>query len=206
MATMKCPSGLKLVNGKCVDAKGNAVNAPYVSEKGAVYPDEKSLTTGCAKNPNSPGCKAIIDKMTSEQKSKIKGIQKLGGATKKKYNEGGVTNLKEVTITAKKKKYNNGGAANSKVRPVDDKTTKQAAKPTYKTGGMVNPNAKLQAVKSAGSKGVKPGVNPKAVAAKKATGKSSGGVDTPPKTAIPAAKYGKMMKKGGMVKAKAKKK
>jgi hypothetical protein len=163
---MKCPSGLKLVNGKCVDAKGNAVNAPYVSEKGAVYPDEKSLTTGCAKNPNSPGCKAIIDKMTSEQKSKIKGIQKLGGATKKKYNEGGVTNLKEVTITAKKKKYNNGGAANSKVRPVDDKTTKQAAKPTYKTGGMVNANANLKATATAGSKGVKSGVNPKAAASK----------------------------------------
>ncbi len=33
-----------------------------------------------------------------------------------------------------------------------------------KTGGMVNPNAKLQAVKSAGSKGVKPGVNAKVTA------------------------------------------
>jgi hypothetical protein len=61
---------------------------------------------------------------------------------------------------------------------------------SYKTGGMVNPNAKLQAAKSAGSKGVKSGVNPKATAAKKATGKSSGGVDTPPKTAVPKAKYG----------------
>ena len=59
-----------------------------------------------------------------------------------------------------------------------------------KTGGMVNPNAKIQAAKAAGSKGVKSGVNPKAVAAKKATGKSSGGVDTPPKTAVPKAKYG----------------
>ena len=64
-----------------------------------------------------------------------------------------------------------------------------------KTGGMVNPNAKLQAAKSAGSKGVTPGVNPKAAAAKKATGKSSGGVDTPPKTAVPKAKYGMSMTK-----------
>jgi hypothetical protein len=64
-----------------------------------------------------------------------------------------------------------------------------------KTGGMVNPNANLQAGKKAGSKGVKPGVNPKATAAKKATGKSSGGVDTPPKTAIPKAKYGMSMTK-----------
>jgi hypothetical protein len=66
----------------------------------------------------------------------------------------------------------------------------QGKRVRYKTGGMVNPNAKIQAAKSAGSKGVKSGVNPKAVAAKKATGKSSGGVDTPPKTAIPKAQFG----------------
>jgi hypothetical protein len=35
---------------------------------------------------------------------------------------------------------------------------------TYKTGGMVNSNSKLVAAKSAGSKGVKAGVNPKAAA------------------------------------------
>ena len=64
-----------------------------------------------------------------------------------------------------------------------------------KTGGMVNPNAKMQAQKIAGSKGVKSKVNPKAIATKKATGKSSGGVDTPPKTAVPKAKYGMSMKK-----------
>jgi hypothetical protein len=34
----------------------------------------------------------------------------------------------------------------------------------YKTGGMVNSNTKLVAAKSAGSKGVKAGVNPKAAA------------------------------------------
>jgi hypothetical protein len=34
----------------------------------------------------------------------------------------------------------------------------------YKTGGMVNANANLKATKSAGSKGVKHGVNPKATA------------------------------------------
>jgi hypothetical protein len=75
------------------------------------------------------------------------------------------------------------------------KTARPIKTPKMKTGGMVNPNAKLQAAKSAGSKGVKSGVNPKAVAAKKATGKSSGGVDTPPKTAVPKAKYGMSMTK-----------
>jgi hypothetical protein len=77
---------------------------------------------------------------------------------------------------------------------------------TYTTGKIKNPNAKLEAGKKAGSKGVKPGVNTKVYAANSATGKSSGGVNTAPANAIPAAKYGKMMKKGGMVKAKAKKK
>lgn len=69
---------------------------------------------------------------------------------------------------------------------------------TYKTGGMVNPNAKLQAAKSAGSKGVKSGVNPKADASKVARGRS-GGTSAAPKTAVPKAKYGmsitKMKKK-----------
>ena len=117
MATKaKCPG--KVVNGKCIGKDGKEITAPYVSEKGAFYPDQKSLNSGCAKNPNGPGCKAVIDKMTPEQRAKIAGLQKLGGATKK----------------------------------------------TYKTGGMVNPNAKLQAAKSAGSKGVKSGVNPRAAA------------------------------------------
>jgi hypothetical protein len=68
----------------------------------------------------------------------------------------------------------------------------------YKTGGMVNANANLQAGKKAGSKGVKSGVNPKAAASKVAKGRS-GGTSTAPKTAVPKAKYGmsitKMKKK-----------
>jgi hypothetical protein len=63
-----------------------------------------------------------------------------------------------------------------------------------KTGGMVNPNAKLQAAKSAGSKGVKSGVNPKAAASKVAKGRS-GGTSAAPKTAIPKAKYGMTLSK-----------
>jgi hypothetical protein len=55
---------------------------------------------------------------------------------------------------------------------------------SLKTGGMVNPNAKLQAAKSAGSKGVKSGVNPKAVSSKVAKGRS-GGTSKAPKTASP---------------------
>jgi hypothetical protein len=63
----------------------------------------------------------------------------------------------------------------------------------YKTGGMVNSNAKISALKSAGSKGVKSGVNPKAAASKVAKGRV-GGTSTAPKTALPKAKYGMSMK------------
>jgi hypothetical protein len=58
-----------------------------------------------------------------------------------------------------------------------------------KTGGMVNPNAKMQADKTAGSKGVKSGVNPKAAASKRATGRV-GGTSAAPKTALPKAQMG----------------
>jgi hypothetical protein len=122
-------------------------------------------------------------------------------------------------MATKMKKYNNGGAANSQLRPVDDKTTKQASKyriggaikkkkygvggpttksnstpmeqssepntppigsnkltgnPRFKTGGMVNTNAKLVADKTPGSKGVKSGVNSKIKASTKAKGKTGG--------------------------------
>jgi hypothetical protein len=59
-------------------------------------------------------------------------------------------------------------------------------KTKMKTGGMVNPNAKLQAAKSAGSKGVKSGVNPKAAASKVAKGRV-GGTSVAPKAAMPKA-------------------
>jgi hypothetical protein len=64
----------------------------------------------------------------------------------------------------------------------------------YKTGGMVNSNAKVSALKSAGSKGVKSGVNPKAAASKVARGRV-GGTSAAPKTAVPKAKYGMSMRK-----------
>jgi hypothetical protein len=63
-----------------------------------------------------------------------------------------------------------------------------------KTGGMVNSNAKVSALKSAGSKGVKSGVNPKAAASKVARGRA-GGTSSAPKTAVPKAKYGMSMRK-----------
>lgn len=62
-----------------------------------------------------------------------------------------------------------------------------------KTGGMVNSNAKVSALKTAGSKGVKSGVNSKVTASKVAKGRV-GGTSTAPKGATPKAKMGGMMK------------
>jgi hypothetical protein len=59
----------------------------------------------------------------------------------------------------------------------------------YKTGGMVNPNAILQADKKAGSKGVKHSLSAKAILQKIAKGRS-GGTSAAPKTALPKAQYG----------------
>jgi hypothetical protein len=66
---------------------------------------------------------------------------------------------------------------------------KKSGATKMKTGGMVNANAKVSAIKSAGSKGVKSGVNPKASASKVAKGKV-GGTSKAPKTAVPKAQYG----------------
>ena len=140
MATkMKCPG--KVVDGKCIGNDGKEITAPYVSEKGALYPDQKSLISGCAENPTSSKCQKVISGMTPEQRAKIKGIQRVGGSTKA----------------------------------------------TYKTGGMVNANAKLVATKSAGSKGVKVKVNPKATASNTAK-KPSKPRSKAPKKAAPGRK------------------
>ena len=71
---------------------------------------------------------------------------------------------------------------------------KGGATKKMKTGGMVNPNAKLQAAKAAGSRGVKSGINPKAAASKVARGRV-GGTSVAPKKALPKASYGMSMSK-----------
>ena len=70
----------------------------------------------------------------------------------------------------------------------------KSSRQIMKTGGMVNSNAKVSALKSAGSHGVKSGVNPKAAASKVARGRV-GGTSSAPKTAVPKAKYGMVMRK-----------
>jgi len=79
-----------------------------------------------------------------------------------------------------------------------------AVKKKMMTGGMANSNAKVSYQKVAGSKGVMSGVNPKASASNVASSRGTGGVNTPPSQAVPAAKRGgviKKMQKGGSTSA-----
>lgn len=96
-----------------------------------------------------------------------------------------------------------GIADKVKVRKAKKKAEKEAEASStakkMKTGGMVNPNAKVNKQTVPGSKGVRSGVNPKAVNQTIPKSKGSGKANTPPSKAIPAAKYGRMMKKGGTV-------
>ena len=75
----------KMQNGGSTDSTRTA---PYVSPKGAFYPDKKSLESGCAKNPNSPECKKVIKTMSLAEAAKIKGRLQKGGAIKKMQNGG----------------------------------------------------------------------------------------------------------------------
>ncbi|MCX6195501.1 MAG: hypothetical protein NTY55_02460 [Flavobacteriia bacterium] len=69
-----------------------------------------------------------------------------------------------------------------------------------KSGVKVGLNGNLPVQKTPGSKGVKSGVNTKVSASSTAKGRT-GGTSSAPKTAIPKAKYGMTMKKGGMKKS-----
>lgn len=124
---------------------------------------------------------------------------KYGEGNKRKYidldvNKGTMTKTKFDKNNEAVTKVKNIGAKRvaNKISKITSQKTGGATK--MKTGGMVNPNTNLQAGKKAGSKGVTPGVNPKAAASKVAKGRS-GGTSVAPKTAIPKAKYGMTLSK-----------
>jgi hypothetical protein len=131
--------------------------------------------------------KSIDAAMDAIGKSKI---MRKGGSVKSK------TTNKMKTM----KRYQGGGstaADKAMATPPKSSVKEEAAIPSakkMKTGGMVNPNAKLQASKKAGSKGVMHSLSAKAVVQKKAKGRS-GGTSKAPKTATPKAKYGMIMRK-----------
>jgi hypothetical protein len=195
-------------------------NAPKVT----ISPSSGSSKTPVKKAPtkkaNPP--RGTMDLIRGSKKSDYEGTvtlaAKKGGAVKK-YQDGGRTISQKAAArkTAKGKgftSYSYGtkdapGSEGNKGNYIPfTRQGRQDAKETgrvssnemkssrkiMKTGGMVNSNAKVSALKSAGSHGVKSGVNPKAAASKVARGKV-GGISSAPKTAVPKAKYGMSMRK-----------
>lgn len=122
-------------------------------------------------------------------------------ATKGGYKKGGPVKPVSALEAARALKK----AYRSKLKSVDDKiekrypnytgkgstyqAVKDIAKKYLKTGGMVNSNSKVSAIKSAGSKGVMSGTNTRVSASKIARGRV-GGTSAAPRTAVPKAKMG----------------
>jgi hypothetical protein len=164
--------------------------------------------------PNYTGKGSFYDGAKSAVKS-VMGY-KNGGA--KKYQDGGVTrqDIKQAKMKAKLDRINAGtepstyekvstisgnvaktaGAAAEAAKAIKDARTgtsgpgmKKGGAIKYKTGGMVNPNASVQASKVAKGRPAK-SAEPKS-AAKKATGRT-GGISKAPKAASPKMKMGGM--------------
>jgi len=126
------------------------------------------------KAKGAASAKANVDKMVNRMSTASSGV-KLGagyGNTDKVYQSGG--NVPDRGEKRRLKKSLKGM----------EKGYKPISGPSFKTGGMVNPNAKINKQTVPGSKGVKSGVNPKAAASKVAKGRS-GGISTAPKKATP---------------------
>jgi len=132
------------------------------------------------------------------------------------YQDGGIKSYTKTNLLGKEKEVSEEKARRIGKRYLNKKTTsmesgtkdgsstvivrpkagtKKAITANFKTGGMVNSNSKITAIKTPGSKGVKSGVNPKANAQASAKGKV-GGISKAPKDASPT-KLAKA-KMGGM--------
>jgi len=141
-ASRACPSGYTLVNGKCVSTTtGKEASYPYVSPSGAYYPDAASMAAGKPGNPakyKDAIMKMDTSKMNDAQKKAL-GIQKAGGAIKKK--AGGATSMmkkKAGGLTSTMKKMKAGGSATSK---------KMVIKKKYTSGGATAVNAAAELFK-----------------------------------------------------------
>jgi hypothetical protein len=117
-----------------------------------------------------------------------------GRGISKKMKTGGPTNpmaILKATKSGFKPGVNTKAADDAKAVPAKSTTVTQEAimssAKKLKTGGMVNSNSKVFALKSAGSKGVKSRVNPKAAASNTAK-KPSKPRSKAPKKATPGRK------------------
>lgn len=139
----------------------------------------KKAAVGMAMDEPTNKQKRLLKKSNRRVEKGFKPISgpsfKVGGSTSKKMQDGGYTNTTQgQTMNMSKPPMKKGGAK----------------KPTYKTGGMVNSNAKVLADNTPGSNGVKSGVNPKVVKQNKPKGKKDFSTSNAPKGAIPKSKMG----------------
>jgi hypothetical protein len=130
----------------------------------------------------------------STRKARLEGrATKKMGKAQRTYKEAEAT-LSEAKSSGMKMDYADAEQLFNRSARQGDRAKKLKAKAAMmKTGGMVNSNAKVSALKVAGSKGVKSGVNPKAAASKVAKGRV-GGTSAAPKTATPKAQMGGSLK------------
>jgi hypothetical protein len=138
-------------------------------------------------------------KKAEEEKKKMEETN--NNNTMKTMRNGGTGTTNTDMVTIKKSDYPSSDAYRKAMDDVrkEGKTVYTPKEPSpaswkkMKTGGMVNANAKVKALAKAGSKGVKSNTNPKASASKKAKGRP--GKSSAPKTAVPKAKYGMVMRR-----------
>jgi hypothetical protein len=132
----------------------------------------------------TPASKGTADKAADENK------MRRGGMVRRRMQSGGDT----TSIGGYIVKGNPGMDYKSKYKKAISKKPSGSvpaagATKQMKTGGMVNSNSKVSAIKSAGSRGVKTGANTRISASKVARGRV-GGTSTAPRTASPKAKMG----------------
>jgi hypothetical protein len=160
---------------KSIDAAMEAIGKSKIMRKGGSVKSKTINKMKTMKRYQGGGSTAADKAMATPPKSSVKEEaaipsakkMKTGGMVnkKKKYGEGGPTTKLESAPMEQKSQPNTPPTGSNKLygRGIAKK---------MKTGGMVNPNAKLQAGKKAGSKGVMHSLSAKAVVQKKAKGRS----------------------------------
>lgn len=179
----KLQSGSVNKNTVKTAAPGSAASMKsFEKEMNKNVQDELSGKTTYA--PPAEPSKSGADKAADENK------MRRGGMVRRRMQAGGDT----TSIGGYMVKGNRGMSSKDRYKKAISKKPSgyvpaSGATKQMKTGGMVNSNSKVSAIKSAGSKGVKTGANTRISASKIARGRV-GGTSTAPRTAAPKAKMG----------------
>jgi hypothetical protein len=144
-----------------------------------------AMTALGIKRPNTMMNRMQYGGRTISEKAAARKVAKGKGTISKSYPSGPEEKGSYIGYSKEAKKSDS---------PFKSMKDSKPARPIMKTGGMVNSNSKVSAIKSAGSKGVKTGANTRITASKVARGRV-GGTSTAPRTASPKAKMGMSVRK-----------